>query len=149
MTPGYFDGEEGKRYLEEWAACLANGGNLILNTNPAPGEETAYEFAEAQGIDLEELRVSISNCVGTVIGKLLAIGVDSTILVTGGDTLMGFVQQAGISEIVPVCEMVPGCVLSKITVDGKEHNIISKSGGLGAKTVLADISAMIAAKRGE
>ena len=95
------------------------------------------------GMDLEDLRQHISCTLGHVLRQLVERGVRSTMLVTGGDTLMGFVRAAGVSEIVPVRELLTGSVLSLINVGGTTYNIISKSGGFGERTLVSDLAHLV------
>ncbi len=143
LTPGWFEGPTGEALLAEWADLLKSGKNCILDTNPAPGGETAYDFAKKQALSLEEMRVQIARTMGRIIQMLLARGVQSTLLITGGDTLMGFMQTVGVSEIVPVRELVTGSVLSLVEIGGAIYNIISKSGGFGEKTLVSDLARLV------
>lgn len=144
LTPGYFDGAEGQALLDQWAAWLKAGENCVLDSNPAPGDtETAAQVGEEMGMDLEDLRQHISRTLGQVLRQLVERGVRSTMLVTGGDTLMGFVRAAGVSEIVPVRELVTGSVLSLINLGGVTYNIISKSGGFGERTLVSDLARLV------
>ncbi|BAL01581.1 hypothetical protein OBV_43820 [Oscillibacter valericigenes Sjm18-20] len=45
-----------------------------------------------------------------------------------------------VSEISPVCELVPGSVLSMVHIGGEAYPVISKSGGFGEKTLIADLT---------
>lgn len=137
---GYFRSDEGLALLDTWAGILNSGGNCILDTNPAPGAETAYVYAQRRGISLEELRVRIADTMGLVLQELLFRKVHSTMLITGGDTLMAFMRTVGVSEISPVCELAPGSVLSMVQIGGESYPIISKSGGFGEKTLIADLA---------
>lgn len=144
LTPGYFESPEGQALLDQWAAWLKAGENCVLDSNPAPGDgETASRVGEEMGMDLEDLRQHISRTLGNVLRQLVERGIRSTMLVTGGDTLMGFVRAAGVSEIVPVRELLTGSVLSLITVGGTTYNIISKSGGFGERTLVSDLAHLV------
>ena len=96
---------------------------------------------------MTELGKVISAHMGLTIKKLLEKKPDATMLITGGDTLMGFMQAEHISEIVPVKEVSTGTVLSLITIGGKTYNIISKSGGFGDKNLLAEVAKVVVTKR--
>lgn len=49
----------------------------------------------------------------------------------GGDTFLGVMEVLGIKDIIPICEIEHGIVLSKLYFNDKEINVISKSGGFG------------------
>ena len=65
---------------------------------------------------------------------------DTTILMTGGDTLMGYMKLIGCTQITPVCEIEQGVVVSNLKNHGFVQQIISKSGGFGTKDVLVKIA---------
>lgn len=140
LGSGYFRSDEGRVLLDSWAGILNGGANCILDTNPAPGAETAYAYAQRGGISLEELRVRIADTMGLVVQELLRRNVHSTMLITGGDTLMAFMRTVGVSEISPVCELAPGSVLSMVQIGREAYPIISKSGGFGEKTLMVDLA---------
>ena len=140
LVSGYFRSDEGRVLLDTWAGMLNSGNNCILDTNPAPGAETAYAYAQRSGISLEELRVRIADTMGLVLQELLRRKVHSTMLITGGDTLMAFMRTVQVSEISPICELVPGSVLSMVQIGGEVYSIISKSGGFGEKTLMVDLA---------
>ena len=133
--------------VETVAATLGKGQNCILDTNTKPGEKPAEEYAKEHGLNMTELGKVISAHMGLTIKKLLEKKPDATMLIKGGDTLMGFMQAEHISEIVPVKEVSTGTVLSLITIGGKTYNIISKSGGFGDKNLLAEVAKVVVTKR--
>ena len=92
---------------------------------------------------MEELRVRISSTLGYVVKELIQMGLDTTLLITGGDCLTGFMKHIGREEIAPVREMAPGTVLSGIEIGDKTFAVISKSGGFGSSTLMTDLAGMI------
>lgn len=46
-------------------------------------------------MDLEQVRFQISQTMGGVLERLLSLGLEATVLVTGGDTLLAFMQRIG------------------------------------------------------
>lgn len=79
----------------------------------------------------------------------MELGLGGTLLITGGDCLIGFMKHIGCEAIAPVCEMAPGTVLSEIEVKGRRLGVISKSGGFGAETLLVDLARRIKGKEEE
>ena len=72
--------------------------------------------------------------VGLTLYKLDSVldgGLDATILCTGGDTLLALMGAVDVAELIPVCELDAGAVLTDFVYKGKTHHIISKSGGFG------------------
>lgn len=141
MTPrqqleaAYFETPEGKEWLKWLKRQGDNGQTCILETgisNPAQ----VTEYLERHGISLEEARVTISRRLGYILKELLNLGMESTIMVVGGDTLAGFVEQMGCKEITIISEMEQGTVLSSMKVECGFQWIISKSGGFGEPELL-------------
>lgn len=147
LTKDWFKTKEGKDLLDHWAELLKKGQNCIIDTNAAPGTEKACDYGPKHNLTLDDLRIKIAETMGYVLQELLAKGVDSTMLITGGDTLMGFMKKMGIAEIVPIEELITGSVLSIITIKGKKYNIISKSGGFGNKMLIADLAKLVLPKK--
>ena len=73
-----------------------------------------------------------------VFGKLI-MSREGIVLLTGGDTLMACLRHIGVRRIVPLLELFPGVVLSRIQTAGNERLIISKSGGFGDETLITDL----------
>ena len=88
----------------------------------------------------------IADTLGRVVEHLVRAGVKSTMLLTGGDTLMGFMRHIGCDEIVPACEMAPGTVLSQVDIDGRTYSIITKSGGFGEEKLIAELAEKISGR---
>ena len=147
LTEGWFRTEEGRAILDKWAELLKNGHNCIIDTNAAPGTERACDYGPKHGLTLDDLRVKIADTMGIILQSLLEREINSTMLITGGDTLMGFMQQMGVAEIVPVEELITGSVLSIIEIGGKKYNVISKSGGFGNATLIGDLAKLVLPKK--
>ena len=73
----------------------------------------------------------------------VGFGLDHTLVTIGGDTLAGFMKKAGCRELTPVCELSNGVVCSELALDGRELQMVSKSGGFGEKNVLIDIKSKL------
>ena len=52
-------------------------------------------------------------------------------------------KKAGCRELTPVCELSNGVVCSELALDGRELQMVSKSGGFGEKNVLIDIKSKL------
>lgn len=146
MTPrqqleaGYWDTEEGKAQLARWTRMLAEAGNGILDSNGPDGNEPTRRYAEENGLEMEEVRTRIAASLGRVLAQLHADGVEGTLLITGGDTLLQCMRRIGVSELHPICELASGVVLSRFTLDGAQRYVISKSGGFGPPDLLVKLA---------
>lgn len=139
----YYKTENGRMALREWKDICCRERRCIIDTNDLPGRRDTLDYAEAHHITMEGLRVRISTTLGYIVKELVGMGVDSTLLITGGDCLVGFMEHIGCHEIAPVCELAPGTVLSKIETKGQEFSVISKSGGFGDEALFAELAEMI------
>lgn len=146
LSDHYFDTYEGKRILESWKNICMNEKKCILDSNDQPGKESTLDYAREHSMTLEEVRVRISKTLGRIVKLFLDWGIDSTIMLTGGDTLLGFMEQMQCKELTPVCELAPGTVLSFLHNDGINYPIITKSGGFGEENLLVNLADIILKK---
>ncbi|MGI6054265.1 MAG: four-carbon acid sugar kinase family protein [Clostridium sp.] len=138
----------GRRRLQEWKK-KAQYGSCILDTNDPPGSTATYDYAKLKGITREELRFRISDTLGLIVKELVTDGLDGTILITGGDCLIGFMKHMGSDTIAPICELSPGIVLSQLELDGHSFEVVSKSGGFGSESLLTELEELVKGKEGE
>ena len=143
LEQGYWKTEEGEQTLKRIAEESLQSPRYILDTNDLPGSKATREYADQQGITLEELRKRITESLGYAVMKIMDSGNSSTLMIMGGDTLLGFLNQISVSEMQPVCELLPGTVLSSFVRNNQRYQIISKSGGFGGETLLLELSDMI------
>ena len=89
--------------------------------------------------ELEKARVIISRKTGELVKYMLEAGYNGRLMIIGGDTLLEFTNAIGCFELYPVCEIDPGTVVFRLEYDGREHEIITKSGGFGSEELLVKI----------
>ncbi|SHI56413.1 Uncharacterized conserved protein YgbK, DUF1537 family [Dethiosulfatibacter aminovorans DSM 17477] len=140
LSKEYYDTSCGKRDIEELVKMLSSSAVGIIDSNDPSGEMTTREYARENGMSLDDIRVNISSTLGFILKRLFEAGIESTVLITGGDMLLGFMKQMDIWELSPVCEMAPGTVMSRMTVNGREYEIISKSGGFGDENLFMELA---------
>lgn len=87
----------------------------------------------------EELRSRISGRAGMLIRDMCDAGLDSRLMIVGGDTLLAFANAINCNEYYPICEVEPGVVLFTVSYNGNDYEIISKSGGFGDEDLLVKI----------
>lgn len=139
----FWDSSKGQERLCQWKELLAQHSCVILDSNDLPGREDTKDYAKAHGLSLDEIRVRIAESYGYILKVLLEGGLESTLMITGGDTLLGCMEQLGVREMEPVCELAPGTVLSRFSLREKKNQVISKSGGFGQETLLIDLACKI------
>lgn len=147
LNQEYYKTPEGVKALREWKNICSRNRCAIIDTNDMPGCCDTLQYAKELGISMEELRVRISSSLGYVVKEMIGLGLNSTLLITGGDCLTGFMKHIGREEIAPVCEMAPGTVLSEIEIGSRTFAVISKSGGFGSDTLMTDLAEIIAGNK--
>lgn len=143
IEANYWDSKEGLKGLKEIKYKCENNECCILDSNDKDNGNTTFKYAKSQGKSVEEVRLIISQTMGYVLKNVLDQDISSTLLVTGGDTLLGFMKQVEINELIPICELVPGCVLTQMEYENKIYNVISKSGGFGPNSLIKDITELL------
>lgn len=142
LEAGYLESVEGKRWLEEIDRMFEKSDVVMIDTE-TPEESGPEEAPQSHEIPLKEARERIAERIGKIIRELLEKNSSRTLMIIGGDTLMGFVSQSGCREIIPVCEIERGTVLSTMEIQGKKMRVITKSGGFGKKELFRSIAEKI------
>ena len=120
---------------------------VILDTNDREGTPDTLEYARGLGMDTEAVRQRIPETLGIILKQMLDAGLDAVWLVTGGDTLLGFMKEIGQWELKPIRQIRPGCVLTKLDYNGREYHMITKSGGFGDENLLPDLTEELKGKQ--
>lgn len=147
LDRNYWETGEGRSVLDRWMLQCRMERCCILDSNDPEGSQETMDYAREHEIVLEEVRTGIAGTMGFVLKNLVDRGLKSTLLITGGDTLLGFMNQVGVCEMEPVCEMAPGTVLSRFKIEGNLYQAISKSGGFGPEELLVQLADMILDKK--
>ena len=142
LTRGWACGPEGLRAAADWIAAIPPDRSAIIECGVEDGGDTA-QYARQHGIELSEARCLIADNMGGILMQMLRAGMKATLLVTGGDTLLAFMQHIRQNALTPICEILPGVVLSQITYQNIEYNLLSKSGGFGQEDLLAQLERRI------
>lgn len=130
LDAAWAEGDAKNPTIAKWLE-LAATGRCILDVNDPEGCDDTVKYSEERGLTVEYRRQRISANLALLVKAMLDGGLTGTMLCTGGDTLLALMKQVGVSQLVPVGELAAGAVLTKFSYQGKEYNIISKSGGFG------------------
>ncbi len=149
LDEGWLSSPEGMRVTAEWMNQLKDAPLAVVEGNQTGEEDRTRRCAEGMGMNLEQIRSQISRTLGGVLERLLSLGLEATVLVTGGDTLLAFMQQIGQDKLVPLGELAPGVVLSQIEYRRKKYAILSKSGGFGSDRLLLDLKDKLSLQKTE
>lgn len=132
---------EGRQIIAGWVNEIQKVSNAMIECGVNDRNETSAKAKEI-GLSLNETRERIADAMGCVLQQVLDLGLNRDVLVTGGDTLLAFMNQVGLDSLIPLGEPVPGVVLSQIRYGGKRFNLMTKSGGFGVETLLTDLAAV-------
>lgn len=138
LTPAYYDTDAGDAFLNEIADLCDHHKRVIVDSYDQ--DDSKEQFLKEHQIPNEAVRFRISEAHGRIVNRLIEQGKDLTILMTGGDTLMGYMNQIGCHEIEPICEIEQGVVAARIWRNGHQVQLLSKSGGLGTEDILCRIA---------
>ena len=140
LCPDYYETAQGRAFLDELAGLCRREKCVEVDTFEVEGQESTAEYAGRTGIPDSSIRFSVTACHGKILRCLIEQNLDMTILLTGGDTLMGFMKELGVNQIVPVAEIAQGTVLSKLFWEWRTLQVISKSGGFGEQELLVKLA---------
>ena len=131
LEPAWLESADCAAAVEKWLETAEREKRFILDVNDPDGCDDTDRYAGERGLTTEDLRRGISAQLGRLVRQLLDGGLDATILCTGGDTLLALMRAVKVAELIPVCELDTGAVLTDFVYRGKTHHIISISGGFG------------------
>lgn len=140
LCPEYYETEQGSAFLDELVRLCRREKCVEVDTFDVDGQESTIEYAGKRGIPDSRIRFSVPACHGKILRCFIEQNLDMTILLTGGDTLMGFMKELGVNQIVPVAEIAQGTVLSKLYWKDRILQVISKSGGFGERELLVKLA---------
>lgn len=143
LGAGFWETKDGADLFCSLEKSLHDHPCLIIDTNDRDGNQLTMAYAASHGLSLDDIRTTISGTVGRIFEKLFPSPDLGTILVTGGDTLLQCMEQMGVTELTPICDLEPGIVLSRFSNEGHTRFILTKSGGFGSKELLPHIAAML------
>lgn len=122
---------------------------MIIDVRDKDENGLTNHYAESKQMDLEQARKQITHSVGKLVRYLVENHLQQVLMVIGGDTLQSILQELDVNEMYPVCELLPGTVVSEFVFDDQSYQLISKSGGFGEKILLMDIVKKILGDNGK
>ena len=139
LNPDWPNSESCKDFAVRTLAEI-QGSHAILDANNPDEKILTEEYIKAHSLTSEQVRLYISRAVTGAAKALLDSGLDARLMCVGGDTLLALMQAVNVHELVPVCEIEKGVVLTSYTYNGRNFYIMAKSGGFGEENLLVKIA---------
>lgn len=143
LSPEYYETEKGNEFIHMLREICNKENCVEVDSFDMNGMD---EYAGHLGMTNEQIRFSVSACHGKIVRRLLE-EIDMTVLMTGGDTLMGLMKELGVKQLIPIAEIGKGSVLSHLKWRDKTLQVISKSGGFGDKSALVHIARQVLSEK--
>ncbi len=144
LMPEYYKTDAGKKFMNSVIDLCEKKKRVIVDTFEQ--DDSKEKFLKEHQIPSESVRFRISDTHGCIVDEIVSQHTDVTILMTGGDTLMGYMKKVGCTQIEPVCEIEQGVVVSNLVRGGRNVQIISKSGGFGTEDIFCRIAEKVIKK---
>ncbi len=136
---------------EAWESRLGkqlqeSGRAAIWSKRGQSAADDAAARAGELGISGEELAALIAGNIGTIVKRMID-RMDSprigTLIVFGGDTLLGIADKLGCHLMRPVVEITPGVALARFADERLNLYVITKAGGFGGDDVVEKIETFL------
>ncbi len=148
LHPEWFGTPEGAVLLERWKRRMLEEPWMILDANDRdPSNRETADLARSLGWTAEDIRQRISASLGVILSAMVQQDACRTLLITGGDTLLQSMNRMGVSRMMPLTEVFPGVVISRVHLGNHSWFVMTKSGGFGEETLLADLKELIESQR--
>ena len=143
LDPMWMESDACAQIIQQWLALAQKTGQFILDVNDVDDSNATDRYAAACQMDTEEVRIRVSDSLAQLVRRLLDSGLKGTLLCTGGDTLLALMRELKVSELMPICEVATGVVLTNFFYQGQSYYIISKSGGFGTPDLFCKLADLI------
>lgn len=119
-------------FLRELEKTYKEEKRMIIEASDSFNEEKgSRSFSEVRAG-----RQQVAANMAEIANGLVQKGIKGVYVIIGGDTLEAIMKRVGCKKIIPLKELMPGVVYSKVYSESGELSVISKSGGLGEEDVL-------------
>ena len=109
--------------------CTA-GISILATSDPEEGPSHIHTVSA-------DLKTAVERSVASIAHSLCSSGKVNTLCVFGGDTLSCVMHALDIASIQVQRELLPGIVLGKARVQGRQLSIISKAGSFGSPDLIS------------
>ena len=141
LSHDYYDRGECTGLLDSITAALLQKQQCIVSTLDNRDQlQKAAQYACRIALDPAEISSRIASNIGLLVQHLLRRPVPITLIVFGGDTLLGIMQVIRCRYITPIRELRPGIVLSCAMCEGGALTLVTKAGGFGGTDTISYIN---------
>lgn len=139
LNPAWPGSQECRESAKKWMAEIVKCNSVLDANDPAETEQT-NEYIKAHAMSLEQVMHNISHAIAGAGKALMDEGLEARLMCVGGDTLLALMKAVGVYELVPLCEIALGVVLTSFDYSGKRYYIMTKSGGFGEPDLLVNLA---------
>lgn len=119
---------------------LINYGRFIISYGYNPDEmKLTVENSRKNSANIKMLHSTIANNIGKLVVKVIEKKNVNTLIVFGGDTLLGMMKNLGVDNISVITEIFPGVILSKLKLREYYLNLVTKAGGVSKEDIVKKI----------
>ncbi len=119
-------------YFQKARDVLTGKRHLIL-------KNISVSTSEINGLSQRELEITVRDYLGKLSAKIVKDCSINNIIISGGDTSLGFCKAMGINNLEIQAEILPGIPLSKSSINKHKIKIVTKAGGFGETDTLYKI----------
>ena len=136
----YFYSKEGGCFLLNIINKINNKEKLIIKTvNDRNDVLECMDYSRKLNIDSKKIHLVIARNIGQMIKIILDNTSIESLVVIGGDTTYGIMDELDCKWIIPKKEILLGVVSADVVSDNYNIQIITKAGGFGCDETIARI----------
>lgn len=139
LNPSWPGSQSCNEAAENWLKEIQNSNAILDANNPNELTQTE-EYIKSHRLTINQVRLNISRAVTGAAKALLDKGLEARLMCVGGDTLLALMEAVGVHELVPLCEIEKGVVLTAFNYKDKNYFIMTKSGGFGEEDLLTRLA---------
>ena len=133
MDDSWVETSESGNLVDTWIGTVDKEGAILLDVNyrsDAPMTDMRINPGD---------RSRVSENLGNIVKCMIDRGLNATLFLTGGDTLLGAMNALKVYALTPITEIMPGVVVSSFHYEEKDIYCISKSGGFGGENLIPEL----------
>lgn len=133
LNDSWINSGEAVNLVRTWISTVDKEGAVLLDVNF--GSDVPFSDMRINPDD----RGKVSENLGKIVKCMIDGGLNATLFLTGGDTLLGAMNALNVYALTPITEVMPGVVVSSFSYGEKDIYCISKSGGFGGENLIPEL----------